>query len=194
MDLLYEIELNGLAANHLADLNTAVRERSKDVLQTYADVLYAHILDSVCPQKDHIMTQLVDHMRTGRKDGVLLWSYSNTYHSHLSRERMSQLSELGDHTVVFNNGRPMCVDRIVQNTDLLLRLACTFGSKFRVKRVRGNLKRISSDQETYEFELRLQYIGEGLTETQSKRLLKAYNDMVSRPLRVGRNVRVTPRY
>lgn len=194
MELLSEIDNTGWAANAMAGLDTAARERSQLVLRNYADILYDFILNEVHHKKDYLLNKLRENIAEGTKGGVLLWSYRNTFHDRmLDSYEMSRLSEEGFHTVIFDGGVPMCVDRIVQNSDILWRLAFTFGSRFRVKRVYGAELHRSAERTTFEFELRLEFVPEGLNEFEEKKLIDAYKGVANRQMYSSGDAMMTAR-
>jgi len=192
-DLLEEISNTGLAANKLNDLALASHERNTRTLRNYADLLYDSILNEMLPRRDQILEELEDAIRNGRPQEVKLWTYSVTYHTGLDRETMADLAASGHHTVIFDDERPMSVDRIVQHTDILWRLAFTFGTHFRVTRRRGYLRACGEDREGYEMELWLEYVSD-LTEDEANSLVAAYKSMRNRPMYQGSFVRMTARF
>jgi hypothetical protein len=145
------------------------------------------------PQRNNLLENLETNIREGRKGGVKLWSYSVTFHEGLDSSTMTGLSEVGQHTVVFDDDAPMSVDRIVQNTDLRWRLAFTFGANFRVSRRYGSLRVYGEDRNCYEMELWLEYV-ENLAEHEIKSLLSAYRGVMNRPLYQSKEFRMSPRY
>ena len=194
MDLLAEINDTGLAVNSLPALDAAAEEYKARVFRNYADLLYDTILNTMHPKRASLMKELEDNLREGVKMGVTLWSYTTTHHQGLSSDKMNELSAIGLHTVVFDDEVPMSVDRIVQNSDLLWRLAYTFGTRFRVKRVRCGLRSLSEGFSSYEYELRMEFVPEGLAAWEIAKLTDAYKANLNRPFHVGRDVHVSPRY
>lgn len=194
MDLLADINASGLAANYLERLDEAANEYKARVFRNYADLLYDTILNAMHPRRADLMTELENNLRNGIKSGVTLWSYTTTHHQGLSSDKMNELSAIGLHTVVFDDEVPMSVDRIVQNSDLVWRLAYTFGTRFRVRRVRCALRSISEDYSAYEYELRMEFVPEGLSEWEVAKLTDTYKACLNRPFHVGRNVHLSPRY
>jgi len=199
MDTLTEIDSTGLAAAKALDLAFAYSRRNSLRLRNYADILYARILESFHPHKDKILEQLLTAAAT--PDAIIkakIWDYSVTYRASYSVpanvEEMEDFSRRGYHTVVFDDDRPMSVDAIFRNTDLCWRLAFTFGSKFRVTFVREFTKMISSEYSSYNIGVYVHYHPNGLMPYAEEKLIRAYKGVCDRPLHVGTDVYMTPRY
>jgi hypothetical protein len=193
MDLLAEINDCGFAANHMEELDAACAEHRITTFRNYADLLYVEILKTLEILRNNVLTQLKENARKGIKGGVRIWSYHTCHHQGIDRAIIAGLSERGLHTVLFDDGVPMSVDRIVQNSDVLWRLAFTFGSRFRVKRVRSLLRCVNYEYECHEYELRVEFVPEGLQAYENEKLVNAYVGVTGRELHEGKNVHMTSR-
>lgn len=198
MDILLEIDATGLAAAKALDLAHAYSQRNRATFRKYADILYAHILDTIHPRKKQILDELETEVGTaGAVMRARLWDYSVTYPTDgnpLSALDAVECSNRGNHTVVFDDGKPMSVDAIFRNTDLAWRLAFTFGSKFRVSFVREDTKLVSGTYSSYRIAVYLHYEPHGIGEYGEQKMIEAYKAVCDRQLHVGTNVYMTARF
>lgn len=197
MDILAEIDDTGFAAAKVADLESAANTRRLIDLRNYADILYANIVEETHARKDALLSELISAVADPDKImKVKLWDYSVAYpyagHVSLPAD-MVRFSNLGHHTVVFDNGRPLSIDAIFRKTDLSWRLAATFGSKFRVSVIQEDTTFVSSQYTGYRMGVYLSYYPEGLPEYARERLVNAYKGMCERELHVGECVYMTSR-
>lgn len=197
MNTLIEIDSTGFAAAKAAHLNSAAATRRLAKFRNYADILYAHILDDIHPRKDVLLSELISDVADPEKPmKVKLWDYSVAYPylGHISQASdMIRFSNLGHHTVVFDNGSPLSVDAIFRKTDLAWRLAFTFGSKFRVTVIQEETKFVSSEYTGYRMGVYLSYYPDGLHPHAEDSLIRAYKDVCGRQLHAGECVYMTSR-
>lgn len=198
MDILNEIDSTGLAAAKAVSLVLAHSSRKRITFRNYADILYARILNDFFPRREQILEELEKNVATsGALMTARIWDYSVTYPTNgdkLSVFDAVDASARGHHTVVFDDGRPMSVDAIFRNTDLVWRLAFTFGTKFRVKLMREDTKAISADYSSYRIGVYLYYSPYGLADYEEKKLIAAYTGVCDRQLHTGKNAYMTARF
>ena len=197
MDTLSEIDATGFAAAKALDLAFAYARRNRANFRNYADLLYARILEFIHPHKNKILEQMITAVETpGSVMRVKIWDYSVTYPTDGNRLPVYdaiESSKKGNHTVLFDDEKPMSVDAIFRNSDLRWRIACTFGTKFRVSCVQEDTKAVSQDYSSYRIGVYLHYHPEGLDMYSEKCMVDAYKAVCDRQLYANENSYMPPR-
>lgn len=119
------LRATGLATPVLAQLQEAWATR----YDVYADLLYAHILSLLLPRKDAILSGLLSAATraTSPKDmEVPIWEFTSCFMKRRDEERIFE-SRIGTTSLPL-----VPVYTILQTTDLLPRIAATFGAEFYV--------------------------------------------------------------
>jgi hypothetical protein len=129
------LEDTTLTATALPSLRSAwtarARELSRQRYERYADLLYAHLLEDLTPQKDATCDFLLAKIRTATKPQdmeVPLWQYTSCY----SKVKEDAVFDTRIGTKVFGiPALPMVpIYKVLHETDVLHRLAAAYGTEF----------------------------------------------------------------
>jgi hypothetical protein len=127
----------GLAAHSLDELKTAWTDRVKvlarERYESYGDLLYAHLLEVVVPNKEVYFNRLLTIMSTAmtaKELEVSLWTYTAAY-SKVPGEPVYE-TRIGTSSMGVVALPPLPVYKILQHTDVLPHLASSFGADFHI--------------------------------------------------------------
>ena len=178
--MLEEIRNHGLAMATLPELRhaweTRLAELNRQRYDSYADLLYAYLLERLVPQKESTFNALMTRLRGAshvRDLEIPLWQYTASYEK-TSCDRLYE-TRIGTSSLP-----PVPVYAVTHSTDILYRLSAAYGADFYVsdrfvETLSETDQRVQSRRE-----LVLSYYPNGLPETLSQRVLDAYTRQFNR--------------
>lgn len=178
--MLEEIRNHGLATATLEEMRQAwqarLAELNRQRYDSYADLLYAYLLERLVPQKESTFNAIMARMRTAsspRELEIPLWQYTASYEK-------TDCDRLYETRIRTSSLPPVPVYAVTHSTDLLCRLASAYGADFYVSDRHVETLSETDQRVQSRRELVLSYYPNGLPETLSRRVLDAYTRQFNR--------------
>lgn len=178
--MLDEMRANGLASQMLTTLRTAhiaqTKSRAYHRYVHHGHLLYAHLLEILIPKKEETFDALLWKIRRAthpRDLEVPLWQYTACYYKTDDGDRVFD-TRIGTKALGVPALPSESVYSVTHNTDILDRLASTYGADFYVYDRHADTLCETDQMVQTRREITLAYYPNGLPETLSQRVQDSY--------------------